>query len=187
MCTPCPACMNLQRPMHRLMPPTGGSNLVDKVILTAGPTTKSHSFSPVDAGSHTVNLKVDSYATMMREGPPIVFYSITFLAAGVSPETAGDPCNMTGAVISTCAESGVWGSTCQPLGPPPTISPSPPPPPCGIDDCTCACCSNGRCLDPGEASFWAGNALACSHSHRVLRRRPAVPWSRALYRPGGVR
>ena len=132
----------------------------EAVYVNSTTTTLDIPFATPDS-SHTVDIKTHSYQSTVDEGYPVIFYSIIFLGAGVAQATAGDPCNPVGAIVTSCERSNSWGSRhlCVPASPPPT---SPPPPPCGVDDCTCACCSNGRCLDSGEASFWAGDRLSCS-------------------------
>lgn len=132
----------------------------EEVYVNSTTTTLDIPLATLDSW-HTVDIKTGGYKAIVVEGSPVILYSMIFLGAGVAQVTAGDPCNPAGAIVSSCERSNSWGSAhlCAPASPPPT---SPPPPPCGIDDCTCACCSNGRCLDSGEASFWAGNLLSCS-------------------------
>ena len=132
----------------------------DKIVYDVGSTIKSLDISlPAPAQRHIVNIKTNGYGVIVVQGEPVILYTMTFLGDGVAQATAGDPCDATSGHVSSCRMSNSWDNmhACAPMHPPPA------PPPCGGPDCTCACCSNGRCLDASEASFLAGNAASCSH------------------------
>merc|ERR1719272_683377 len=117
---------------------------VSSATVSVGSADSSFQYD-LGAGNQNYSLHLRS-ACYDEYGAPcdnLVFYSITFLQAGIELEAAGDPCEGAG-----------------------TPPPSPPPsaPPCGERNCQCTCCSNGRCLNAIYGAYVANAPDQCTQT-----------------------